>query len=94
MIKFKDDHLLITQPPHYCLLKVIILYIKGAHVPTGTSNQKMSIEIKPMRMFSYDKNIIERGSYGYIPSDCGVQGGCARGFGGDTNMFIYLSTHV
>lgn len=45
VIKFKDDHLLITQPPHFCLLKVIILYIKGAHVPTGTSNQKISSDI-------------------------------------------------
>lgn len=45
VIKFKDDQLLITQPPHYSLLKVIILYIKGAHVPTGTSNQKMINDI-------------------------------------------------
>lgn len=64
MIKFKDDQLLITQPPHYCLFKVIILYIKGARVPTGTSNQKMSSDIymQPIRMFSYDTNVMERGN--------------------------------
>lgn len=92
LFKFKNDQLLITQPPHFCLLKVIILYIKGEHVPTGTSNQNMScdiyiyIYISSLKNVCYHKNVMERGPLGYPPSyvGCGVQLGCARDLDGDS----------